>query len=149
MGKLVDIRASLESLLCSAFWSHLQGDKGLELSPVINFCPSSQRGWGTPYKFISGFQAKGGRQKAFPHIHLFSMIFRTKLILCQSGIFCGSILLLLLALLLLLLSHFSHVQLCATPQMAAHQAPPPMGFSRQEYWSGLPLPSPLLALVQG
>ena len=30
----MDIRASLESLLCSAFWSHLQGDKGLELSPI-------------------------------------------------------------------------------------------------------------------
>ena len=44
--------------------------------------------------------------------------------------------------LLLLLSRFSRVQLCATPQTAAHQAPPSMGFSRQEYWSGVPLPSP-------
>ena len=40
-----------------------------------------------------------------------------------------------------MLSHFSHVQLCATPQTAAHQAPPSLGFSRQEYWSGSPLPS--------
>ena len=39
-------------------------------------------------------------------------------------------------LLLLLLSHFSRVQLCATPQTAAHQAPPSLGFSRQEHWSG-------------
>ena len=31
------------------------------------------------------------------------------------------------------LSHFSHVRLCATPQMAAHQAPPSLGFSRQEH----------------
>ena len=30
----------------------------------------------------------------------------------------------------------------ATPWTAAYQAPPPMGFSRQEYWSGVPLPSP-------
>ena len=45
-------------------------------------------------------------------------------------------------LLLLLLSHFSRVRLCATPEMAAHQAPPSLGFSRQEYWSGLPFPSP-------
>ena len=45
--------------------------------------------------------------------------------------------------LLLLLSHVSHVQLCATPQTAAHQAPPSLGFSRQEHWSGLPLPSPM------
>ena len=43
-------------------------------------------------------------------------------------------------LLLLLLSHFSRVQLCVTPQMAAHQAPPSLGFSRQEHWSGLPFP---------
>ena len=43
-------------------------------------------------------------------------------------------------LLLLLLSQFSHVQLCATPQTAAHQAPPSLGFSRQEHWSGLPFP---------
>ena len=38
---------------------------------------------------------------------------------------------------------FSHARLFATPWTAAYQAPPPMGFSRQEYWSGLPLPSPL------
>ena len=43
--------------------------------------------------------------------------------------------------LLLLLSRFSRVQLCETPQMAAHQAPLSLGFSRQEHWSGLPLPS--------
>ena len=35
----------------------------------------------------------------------------------------------------------SLVQLVATPWTAAHQAPPSMGFSRQEYWSGVPLPS--------
>ena len=31
----------------------------------------------------------------------------------------------------------------ATPQTAAHQAPPSLGFSRQEHWSGLPFPSPM------
>ena len=36
----------------------------------------------------------------------------------------------------------SRVQLLATPWTAAYQAPPSMGFSRQEYWSGVPLPSP-------
>ena len=40
----------------------------------------------------------------------------------------------------------SRVRLSATPWTAAHQAPPPMEFSRQGYWSGLPLPSPLLSL---
>ena len=39
------------------------------------------------------------------------------------------------------------VQLPATPWTAAHQAPPSMGFSRQEYWSGVPLLSPKVALV--
>ena len=36
----------------------------------------------------------------------------------------------------------SHVRILATPWTAAYQAPPFMGFSRQEYWNGLPLPSP-------
>ena len=36
----------------------------------------------------------------------------------------------------------SRVQLFATPWTAAYQAPPSMGFSWQEYWSGLPFPSP-------
>ena len=43
---------------------------------------------------------------------------------------------------MLLLSRFSHVWLCATPYMAAHQAPLSLGFSRQEHWSRLPFPSP-------
>ena len=38
----------------------------------------------------------------------------------------------------------SLVRLLATPWTAAHQAPPSMGFSRQEYWSGVPLPSPMV-----
>ena len=37
----------------------------------------------------------------------------------------------------------SRVRLLVTPWTAAYQAPPSMGFSRQEYWSGVPLPSPL------
>ena len=48
----------------------------------------------------------------------------------------------LLDVLLLLLRRFSRVRLCATPQTAAHQAPPSLGFSKQEHWSGLPFPSP-------
>ena len=46
-------------------------------------------------------------------------------------------------LLLLLLSRFRHVRLCATPETAAHQAPPSLGFSRQEHWSGLPFTPPM------
>ena len=36
----------------------------------------------------------------------------------------------------------SHVRLFVTPWTVGHQAPPSMGFSRQENWSGLPFPSP-------
>ena len=42
-----------------------------------------------------------------------------------------------------MLSHFSRVRLCVTPEMAAHEAPLSLGFSRQEHWSGLPFPSPM------
>ena len=45
-------------------------------------------------------------------------------------------------MLLLLLSRFSCVRLCVNTYKASHQAPPSLGFSRQEYWSGLPFPSP-------
>ena len=41
-----------------------------------------------------------------------------------------------------MLSHFSHVHLCETLWTVAHQAPLSMEFSRQQYWSGLPFPSP-------
>ena len=41
----------------------------------------------------------------------------------------------------------SRVQLFATPWTAAYQAPLSMGFARQEYWSGVPLPSPMLTLL--
>ena len=49
---------------------------------------------------------------------------------------------LFLWLLLLLLSRFSRVQLCAILWIVVHQAPLSMGFSRQEYWSEFPFPSP-------
>ena len=55
----------------------------------------------------------------------------------QTSILC------LLLFLLLLLSRFSRVRLCVTPETAAHQAPPSLGFSRQEHWSGLPFPPPM------
>ena len=42
----------------------------------------------------------------------------------------------------------SRVQLLATPWTAAYQAPPSIGFSRQEYWSGVPLPSPISQRLQ-
>ena len=42
----------------------------------------------------------------------------------------------------------SHVRLFPTPWTVAYQAPPSMGFSKQEFWSGLPLPSPYECLVR-
>ena len=53
------------------------------------------------------------------------------LTICNAWYFC-----------VYMLSCFSHVQPCATLGNAAHQAPLSKGFSRQEYWSGLPFPSP-------
>ena len=47
-----------------------------------------------------------------------------------------------------LMKSISRVRLFTTPWTAAHQAPPPVGFSRQEYWSGVPLPSPPHATVK-
>ena len=40
----------------------------------------------------------------------------------------------------------SHVELFATPWTVAYQAAPSMEFSRQEYWSGLPFPSPIVRI---
>ena len=45
-------------------------------------------------------------------------------------------------LIVCMLSHFSHVQFFATLWTVACQAPQAMGFPRQEYWNGLPFPSP-------
>ena len=50
-------------------------------------------------------------------------------------------------LLLLLLSLFNHIKLSLTSQTAAHQAPPPLRFSKQEDHSGLPFPSPMHACI--
>ena len=45
--------------------------------------------------------------------------------------------------------HFSCVRLCATLETAAHQAPLSLEFSRKEYWSGLPVPSPMYEREKG
>ena len=73
---------------------------------------------------------------SWPNLHS-----RYKVWLCPSGSPSWSSRLLVEKL--LLLSRFSRVRLCVTPQTAAHQAPPSLGFSRQEHWSGLPFPSPV------
>ena len=60
----------------------------------------------------------------------------------STAVQIGYILIFLRPWYLMLVSCFSRVRLCATPQTAAHQAPPSLGFSRREHWSGLPFPSP-------
>ena len=66
------------------------------------------------------------------------MSFANGYFVCHLYIFCSKmytqVFCALIVTLLLLLSHFSHVQLCATPSLR---------FSRQEHWSGLPFPSPM------
>ena len=47
-----------------------------------------------------------------------------------------------IVIVIVIMKSFSHVRLFVTPWTVAYQAPPSMGFSRQEYWSGLPFPSP-------
>ena len=73
--------------------------------------------------FVSSYQRIENRKK---HPYLF-------LILCKRNN----------CIQLLLLSCISRVRLYATPETAAHQAPPSLGFSRREHWSGLPFPSPM------
>ena len=70
-------------------------------------------------------------------LHQFQMIFTSPLEMRETQFYC-----IICFDMLLLLSHFSCVRLCVTLQMAAHQAPLSLGFSRQEHWSGLPFPSP-------
>ena len=73
-----------------------------------------------------------------------SFAVRHEIAQCESSNFVLSeVALAIFQLLLLLLSHVSRARLCATPQTAAHQAPPALGVSRQEHWSGVPLPSPM------
>ena len=81
----------------------------------------------------------------YMHIKLRTRIFTSKKLSDNVNV-CGSQsmwIILCVLLLLLLLSRFSRVPLCATPETAAHQAPPSLGFSRQEHWSGLLFPSPM------
>ena len=61
---------------------------------------------------------------------------------CVFALNVSSLLKYMAGSLLLLLSLQSYLTLC-DPIAAAHQAPPSLGFSRQEYWSGLPFPSPV------
>ena len=76
-------------------------------------------------------------------MHIFLMF---SFFFSQSQVFLGVVRVccdFLMLLLLLLLSRVSRVQLCVTPWTAAQQASLSLGFSRQEYWGGLPFPSPM------
>ena len=75
------------------------------------------------------FCKRQGKWIEIPYVQIFFQLRDMKELCLKYGI-------------VLLLSHFSSVRLCVTPWTTAHQAPPSLGFSRQEHWSGLPFPSP-------
>ena len=77
------------------------------------------------YKWLTGFPSTIVKVIVFSTLYILASFVKDKVSM----------------LLLLLLSHLSRVRLWATPEIAAHQAPLPLGFSRQEHRSGLPFPS--------
>ena len=81
------------------------------------------------------------KQKQYPAVDATGD--RSKVRCCKEQYCIGTWNVRSMLLLLLLLSRFSRVRLCVTPETAAHQDPPSLGFSRQEHWSGLPFPSPV------
>ena len=88
------------------------------------------------------------RKSGFPHMpahspHVTAPSWSSRYVIILDLILFFTLDMLLLLLLLLLLSCFSRVRLCETPETAAHQAPPSLGFFRKEHWSGLPFPSPM------
>ena len=91
-----------------------------------------QKLWGKP--LYKKFYKMGGAfclsQKVFPQT-IFSKVVSTVILATSSFLASACV-----------RSLFSHLQLFATPWTVAHQVPLSMGFSRQEYWSGLPFPSP-------
>ena len=89
---------------------------------------------------------RGGRNLWVQYVNLTSPMFQSVALFLYSNGPVSSTSRASVALLLLLLSRFSCVWLCATPWTAAYQAPPSMGFSRQQYWSGVPLP-PVALLI--
>ena len=110
--------------------------------------------WQTPEKQTSPCRTtgkskvalrQGGERKAFRCLRLQLIPISVKAFQCFNKWYTGMYQLNINQplLLLLLLSHFSCVRLCMTPWMAAHQSPLSLGFSRHEYWSGLPFPSPM------
>ena len=124
--------------MCSAVLSHSVRSDSLQpmdicLQPAMHLCP-----WG--FSRNTGMSCHAVLQGVFPTQGLNpSVLHGRKILYCLShqGSPASNM------LLLLLLNHFSPVPLCATPQTAANQAPPSLGFSRQEHWSGLPFSSPM------
>ena len=86
---------------------------------------------------LSTFDLMVQEAMIFAGIYYFIRYYKTLVFLTASS-------LLYLLAICYLLSRFSRIRLCATPQTAAHQASPSLGFSRQEHWSGLPFPPPCM-----
>ena len=90
------------------------------------------------YQVLQRMKISGNPYTLLMRIYIDSITLESNLVLAYKVYHSHTLL-----LLLLLLSRLSRVRLCATPQTAAHQASPSLGFSRQEYRSGLPFPSPM------
>ena len=85
--------------------------------------------WNSAQCYVAVWMGGGGLEENGLHIHVWLSPFSVQLKLSQH---CSSA----------IVKSLSCVRLFATLWTVAYQAPPSMGFSRQEYWSGLPFPSP-------
>ena len=102
------------------------------IEPIVSLLEDSSHA-GTLFKgnrtvYIQCICVKGGETTTYEYLYLQECLF--------------TVYHFILIFILILLSCFSCVQLFVTPWTVAHQASLSMEFSRQEYWSGLPFPSP-------
>ena len=97
--------------------------------PTSGFLPGESQGQRSLVGYSPRGRKKSDMTERLPFLP-FTFKGRLKTGICEDG------------LSLLMLSFFSHVRLCEILWTIAHQAPLSLGFSRQEYWSGLPRPSP-------
>ena len=115
----------------SRLWGHTESDT-TERLPLLSYLLV----WETPWtEKPGGLQSMGWQRvrHAFPGENARSWEALGEARPGQSSLSAGA----------LRYRALSHVRLFTTPWTAAYQAPPSMGFSRQEYWSGVPLTSPL------
>ena len=117
------------------------------LQLVVSFCPRSQLLSGGPLRTHLCSSRRGGNQNS--HFSCPEVLHHPCGLPAHCSTFVNSLFFFFFNLSIVDLKYYvsSPVWLFATPWTAAHQAPPSMGFSRQEYWSGVLLPSWLYLLL--